>query len=373
LGANVGMYTSDNAITIYGNCLERNYEKTLAIVEEMLLEPRWDVEEFELIKTKTINKIKRSSANPNAVTAEVYSKLIYGENHILGHPSSGTVESVESITMDDIKAFYNANYSPSVSNYHVVGNVEKSRVLKSLKSLNSNWKSKEVKIPVYNLPKTSETAKLYFVDFPDAKQSVINIGYQSLARTDKDYYAATVMNYKLGGSFSGNVNLILREEKGFTYGARTQFIGSKGVGVFKASSSVRTNTTLESVEIFKSEMQKYPSEVSQEDLDFTKNAMIKSNTRKFETLGSLITLLQTRSTYGFPADYIKNEENVVREMTLEELKALAKKYVTPSKMTYLVSGDAATQFEQFNKAGFDEVKIIDKNANEVDPNTEIKK
>jgi zinc protease len=221
-------------------------------------------------------------------------------------------------------------------------------------------------MPVYDLPEASDNAKLYFVDFHKAKQSVINIGYLAMARTDKDFYAATVMNYKLGGSFSGNVNLILREEKGYTYGASTRFSGTKVPGSFTASSSVRTNTTYESVKIFKEEMENYPTTVSQEDLDFTQNALIKSNARRFETLGSLIGMLQTRSMYDFPADYIKNEEDIVRNMNLEELKGLAGKYITPDKMSYLVIGDAATQFEQFNNAGFDEVKLIDKNAKEVD-------
>ena len=113
-------------------------------------------------------------------------------------------------------------------------------------------------------------------------------------------------------------------------------------------------------------MENYPTTVSQEDLDFTQNALIKSNARRFETLGSLIGMLQTRSMYGFSADYIKNEEDIVRSMDLEGLKGLAGKYITPDKMSYLVIGDAATQFEQFNNAGFDEVKLIDKNAQEVD-------
>ena len=123
---------------------------------------------------------------------------------------------------------------------------------------------------------------MYFVDIPNAKQSVINIGYLGMARTNPDYYATTVMNYKLGGSFSGNVNLILREEKGYTYGARTRFSGSKIKGTFTASSSVRTNTTFESVNIFKEEIEKYKEGISQEDLDFTKNALIKSNARRFK-------------------------------------------------------------------------------------------
>jgi len=371
LGARISMYTSNYNITISANCLSRNYEATMALVEEILLEPRWDMEEFELIKTSTINNIKRRAGNPNSVASSAYNKLLYGPEHILGYPAIGTEADVKMIQMDDLKSFYDKNFSPSVTSYHIVGNVKEERILKTLDKLNNNWASKEVIMPEYSLPETSDKAGLYFVDIPQAKQSVINIGYLTIARTDPDYYPSTVMNYKLGGSFSGNVNLILREEKGYTYGARSQFSGNKFTGSFTASSSVRTNTTYESTKIFMEEMGKYREGISQEDLDFTKNALIKSNARRFETFYSLIGMLETRSNYGFEPDYIKKEEDVIRNMTLEQHKELAQKYITPSKMKYLVVGDAATQFEQFLDAGFDEVKLIDKDANEVEIPIEI--
>ena len=365
LGASINMYTGSQSITIQVNTLARNYERTLALVEEILLEPRWDEEEFETIKTRTINQIKRNDGNPTIIARNVYSKLIYGEDHMLGHDTYGTEEVVSNLSIDDLKSFYEANYSPSISRFHVVGNISEQKVMESLQSLNTKWAKKDVSIPEFPLPQDSDKAKLYFVDFKDAKQSVINIGYLSMARTDPDYFPATVMNYKLGGSFSGNVNLILREEKGYTYGARTRFSGTKIPGSFTASSSVRTNTTYESVKIFKEEMESYRNGIDQEDLDFTKNALIKSNARNFETLGSLIQMLQNRSAYDFPPDYIKKEEDIIRNMTLEEHKALAQKYITPAKMTYFVAGDAATQFEQFKEAGFDEVILLDKNGEEV--------
>ena len=118
-------------------------------------------------------------------------------------------------------------------------------------------------------------------------------------------------------------------------------------------------------------MEKYRDGISQEDLDFTKNALIKSNARRFETFYSLIGMLETRSAYDFEADYIKGEEDIIRNMTLDMHKELAQKHITPSKMKYLVVGDAATQFEQFLDAGFDEVKLIDKDANEVEVPIEI--
>jgi len=173
------------------------------------------------------------------------------------------------------------------------------------------------------------------------------------------------MNFKLGGNFSGNVNLILREEKGFTYGARTFFGGSKIPGTFTASSSVRTNTTGESVQIFKDQIAAYKDGISEEDLEFTKNAMIKSNARRFETQFSLMGMLQEMSNYDLPANYIEGEEEVIRNMTLEQHRALANKYLDESKMAYLVVGDAETQFTQFKDMDFDEVLLVDKDGKEV--------
>jgi len=166
------------------------------------------------------------------------------------------------------------------------------------------------------------------------------------------------MNYQLGGSFNGKVNIVLREEKGFTYGARTGFTAYKIPGYFSASSSVRSTATLESVNIFKSLMEGYREGITPEDLVFTKNALIKSYLRQFETLGALINMLQDINVYGLPVDYVKNEENIIKNMTLDSHKEMAQKYITPDKMFYVIAGDAATQAKELKKVGFGEPVIF---------------
>jgi zinc protease len=365
LGANMNMYTTRESIVIQVNTLARNYEATLALVEEVLTQPRWDLEEFGRIKTATINRVKRSSANPNAVAGRVFNKLLYGQDHIFAYPTSGTVASIEAISMEDVKAFYAANFSPSVSKFHIVGQIEKAKAMAGLRALEKNWAAKEVSIPAYPIANNRDKSSVYFVDIPGSKQSVIQIGNISMARDDADFYSAEVMNYALGGAFNGVVNTILREEKGYTYGARTGFGGSKIPGTFRATSSVRTNTTGESVSIFRDEINKYKDGISQEDLDFTKNALIKSNARRFETQFALLGMLQEMSTYGLDSNYIEGEETTARNMTLDSHKALANKYLDPSKMAYLIVGDAESQYTQFRDMGFDEVLLLDKEGEEV--------
>jgi zinc protease len=358
LGAYISINVSATDITINVNTLERTYAKSLALVEEILLEPRWDAEEFEMAKTRLKNRLIRAKADPGTLARDEFMKLVYGSNHIFSIDRQGNDKTVDGITLDDLKAYYAANFSPEAASFHIAGDIPRETVIASLKSLGKKWKAKEVFFPEYPLPQTPAESKIYFIDVPGAKQSVINIGGPGLSRYDADYYPAIVMNQKLGGTFNGNVNLVLREEKGFTYGARTTFNGTYIPGTFMASSSVRSSATLESVEIFKRLMEEYRQGISAEDLTFTKNSLNKSKAREFETLGAKLRMLQDISMYDLPVDYVRGQEKIVNDMTLEQHKALAEKYIDPDRMYYVIAGDAATQMEPLNQVGFpvEEVK-----------------
>jgi zinc protease len=350
LGASIRVSGGNENITLSASSLSKNFEKTLALVEEILLEPRWDEEQFLLAKSRIINGLKRNAASPDYLAATNLNKLIFGDN-ILAIDASGTEETVNAISMDDLKEYYKNYISPSIAKFLVVGDVNQSRVVTALKNLETKWQAKQVTLRDIKVPGPPEKSQIYFVDVPGAKQSVIAIGCPSIPRNHPDYYPAVVANYKLGGSFNGLFNLILREEKGFTYGARSNFSGSKNYGMFSASSRVRTNSTLESVNIFKTEMEKYRINVPQEYIDFTKSALMKGNALRFETIGNLLDMINTMTTYDLPVDYIKKEEAFVKGLTVDKELALAKKYIDPSKMYYVVVGDAKTQLKELEKVG----------------------
>ena len=352
LGASINVSASAIDITISANTLARNYYQTLALVEEILLEPRWDAEEFELAKSRLQNRLLRSKADPNALARDAFNKLVYGPDHIFSLDRQGNDTTVPGITIEDLKSFYEVNFSPTVASFHIAGDISREKVMVSLRKLEKEWIAKDVEFPVYELPEPLSKSKICFVDVPGAKQSVISIGCMGLSRTDEDFYPANVMNMKLGGSFSGNVNLVLREEKGFTYGARTGFSGTYIPGTFQATASVRSSATLESVEIFKRLMEEYRNGISEEDLIFTKNSINKSRARDFETLGAKNRMLQEISMYNQPLDYVRRQEQIVSDMTREEHKALAEKYIVPDRMYYVIAGDAATQMEALGQIGF---------------------
>jgi zinc protease len=350
LGASIRVTSGNEDISVEVSSMTKNFEKTLALVREILLEPRWDAESFALAKSRIINTLKRNAASPDYLASSNLNKLIFG-NNILAVDATGTEASVTAITIDDLKDYYNNYLSPSIAKFLVVGDVDQARVKAALSDLNLNWKPKEVVIPEIKVPGAPDKSQIYFVDVPGAKQSVIAIGTPSLPRTNPDFFPATVANYKLGGSFNGIFNLILREEKGFTYGARSNIVGSKNYGTFIATSRVRTNSTLESVTIFKTEMEKYRKSIPQEYIDFTKSSLMRSNALRFETLGNLLSMLNTMTAFNLSDDFIKREEKFIKELTIEKELALVNKYIDPAKMYYVVVGDAKTQLDDLEKVG----------------------
>ena len=366
LGASITMSTGRESITLRANSLSSKVGDVYGLFEEILLEPRWDVAEFERIQREMIEDIHRQGVNPAAIAVNVFNRLIYGDEHILSNGALGTTEDVESFTIDDAQRFYQANYAPNVSHVAIVGDISREDAIELFRPLERKWASKDVTFPAYASPRVANEAVVYFVDVPDAKQSQLRIGHLALAADDPDYFAASVMSYKLGGSFNGRVNMILREEKGYTYGARAGFSGSSYPGTFAATSSVRSNVTLESAQIFKDEIEKYREGVSAEDLAFTQSALIQSNARRFETLGALRNMLNQVGTHDLPFDYVEEEERVVRDMTLERHRELAEMLIRPENMIFLVVGDAKTQAAGLRELGLGEPILLDNKGNRVD-------
>ena len=361
LGATINTVATKEAIMIYGNTLAKNYDKTMSLIEEILLQPRWDEKEFELQKQSVLSQIERQKANPNSIAGIEFDKLIYGENNILSHDNFGTKESVEAITLDDLRTYYNSYFSPNITKVHVVGAVSKDEVYNSLATLNNKLESKDVTFPeIGDLP-IPETSKVYFYDLPGAKQSVLNFGYPALAATDADYYPANLLNYRLGGGgFASQLTQELREGKGYTYGVRSGFSGTNIKGPFIVSSNVRSNVTYESVSLIKEILENYGENFNENDLEVTKGYMLKSGARAFETLNSKLSMLSNISNYNYPVDYAKKRENIVKALTVEDVQALAEKYIHPDRMIYLIVGDADTQLDKLEKLGMGKPILLNK-------------
>jgi len=366
LGASIYLSTGSEQITVGARMLASKYSQTIDLVREILFEPRWDEKEFSRLKSELAEQVNRIDANPSSTAGRVFSKLVYGKDNIFAYGYNGTPEGVQAVTMDNLKAYYDNYFSPSGSYITIVGDISRDEAVAGFESLAEQWQPTGTKIPEWKMPPVPEHSQLYVVDFPGAMQSEIRIGYPALKFTDADYYPVQVMNYKLGGSFNSVVNMILREEKGYTYGASSDFSGGLTSGTFTASAAVQATATQESVQIFRDAMEQYRQGVSEDDIAFTKNSLIKSNSRRFETLGALLGMLNSIAKYDLPFDYVKQQEDFVRALTQDEHRELAEKYIHPGRMIYLVVGDAESQLESLSKLGLGDPILLDKYANPVD-------
>ncbi len=361
LGASISVRAGKESLVLRGNTLARNFPATMALVQEILLEPRWDAKEFDLVKAATVSELKQQAAVPRSIAQNKYAELIYGRDNIYSKNTLGTVESVSAATLDDLKAFYAAAVSPSVARLNVVGALGQKDVVKPLAGLVRAWKPKAVVIPEFKTPPAPERSVVYFYDVPNASQSVLQIGYPAMAETDKDFYPASVANYILGGGgFASRLTMQLREGKGYTYGIFSGFSGTKTVGPFTVSSGVRSNVTLESVELIKDILENYGETYTEDDLATTKGFLIKSNARAFETAGAKLNILDDISNYGWKPDFVLEREKIVNGMTVKDIQSLSAKYFNPNKMYWLVVGDAKTQLPRLKELGFGEPILLNK-------------
>ncbi len=363
LGANISINGGTEYIAVSGGCLASKLNETFALAKEMLLEPRWDAKEFELAKSQTIEGLKRTETSPASIAQSVFSKLVYGPENILSNESAGTIKSVSSITLDDLKKYYENYFSPAAAKVMIVGDITKESAVKLFNGLN-DWKGKEVKVPDVTVSHSAKPG-IYFVDIPKAKQSQIFAGELGPKYTDPDYYKAVIVNHRLGGDFNGILNMILREQKSFTYGARSGFSAGSFAGQFQASSAIQANATYEATQIVRDEIKKYQNGISPDDLNQVKSTLLKSNSGRFETLMQLAGMLQPVVMYNLPFDYIKQRETMVQKMTPEEHAKVTQKFIKPDKMVYLIVGDKETQFGKLKELGLGDPVLLDKDANPV--------
>ncbi|MEE4246433.1 MAG: pitrilysin family protein [Kangiellaceae bacterium] len=321
LGAQIRIASDKTSVMISGQTLSKNFDQTIALMTEMLLEPRWDHSEFELIKKQQINRLIDAKSQPRSIANREFEQLFYGESNRLAKQSVGDESTLKNIEIADLKSYY-ANYlSPNNSQLHIVGNVTQQQIQSAFQPLAKKWSSKKVELPKVIASSDKNLGKLFFYDVPNAKQSVLVIGRPGPKATDENFFASQVMNYRLGGGgFASLLTQQLRESKGYTYGIRSSFTGDQYSGRFSISTGVRANVTYESLDLIKSIMQNYANDLTQSDVELTRGYFIKSNARRFETPQAKLTILNDISQYSLPADYAVQRLKVLDGLTLTSMK-----------------------------------------------------
>jgi zinc protease len=359
IGSSINIYAGRSSTTVSVRSLVKNLDRTLELAEEMLFRPAFIQEDFDRLKKQQKESIISSQKDPGSIASQVFNRLLYGDEHIYSVPTGGIEETVDNINLEDVKSFYSKTFSPNLADVVIVGAVTKDEILPKLDFL-SNWESKNLTVPELPAAKPADQTKVYLVDKANAPQSQIRIGYVTDLTYDAtgDYFKSYLMNYPLGGAFNSRINLNLREDKGWTYGARSYFSGSEDPGPYTATAGVLGTATDSSVVEFMNEITNYRENgITDDELAFMRNSIGQRDARSYEAPYQKAGFLNRIVKYDLDADFVEKQTEIIQNISKKEINKLAKKYLDNDNLYILVVGDGASNRPKLEKLGYELVEL----------------
>ena len=358
LGSSVQFGAGDDATTMSIRSLSRNLDETLAIAAEMLLSPKFDEADFARVRTQFLQVIEHNKKEAATTANNVYRLLLFGQENSFAHADIGTAETITAVSLDDVKEFYKDHYSPQIASIIAVSDLSRETLLSKL-SVFDGWQGPEVAAAgLQAFPEVGKT-RIFLVDKPDAAQSEIRIGKRALKfDATGEFYRAGLMNFVLGGAFNSRINLNLREEKGYTYGARSWFSGDKEFGTFTASAGIRTDATGDGIVQFENEIRGYATDgITEDELAFTRRALGQRDARRYETPTQKLGFLSRILEFDLDEDFVDLQNDILSGIGGQELSELATKHLTMDDMIIVVVGDKTVIMPQLEELGYEIVEL----------------
>jgi len=358
LGSSVRFSASNQYSTLTIRSLSKNIDATLAIAAERLLQPKFDPADFARVQAQMLQTIRRSKDQAAVIADVAYQMVLFGGDNSFSYLNIGTEETMANLTLEDVRRFYAVNYAPQIGSIIAVSDIQPEELMGKL-SVFEDWQGVVAPTPeLHEFPDTGE-AKIYLVDKPGAAQSEIRIGKRSMTYdATGEYYRSTLMNFALGGAFNSRINLNLREDKGYTYGARSGFGGNKEYGFFTASASVRADATADSIVQFENEIRNYAeSGISEAELSFTRKSIGQSDARSYETPAQKLGFLARILVYDLDESFVDEQNEILAEIGKDELDALAREHLVMEDMIIVVVGDKQTILPDLEGLGYEIVEL----------------
>ena len=352
LGSSVHISAGNQYLNVNINALTKNIDATLALVHEKLLSPAFITSEFDRNKSNAIQGAINSKKDAGYLASTAYRQLLHADN-IAATSSGGSEQSLTNITLEDVKKFYQQQVKPFDSQVIAVSDLEQSSVIKALSPFKA-WQGKGQTLAL-TLPKPeTKLGVIYLVNKDDAAQSAIRIGKRSMTQDiTGEYYKSYLMNFTLGGAFNSRINLNLREDKGYTYGAGSYFSADKLSGTYTAYAEVRADVTDKSIVEIVNELTNYAQHgITNEELSFMRNAINQKDALKYETPRAKLRFLAQILEHQLTPDFVKERSEIVKNITKEEVNALAKRHINLDEMIMVVVGDAETLKPQLEALGY---------------------
>ena len=356
LGSSIYISAGNLYLNINISSLTKNLDATLTLVNEQLRAPAFLESEFERLKSNAIQGALNNRKDAGYLASTAYRQLLNADN-IATMPSSGNEKSLTNISLDDVKAFYQQQVKPFGGQLIAVSDLGQAELTKSL-SILEDWEGKAVDLNL-SLPEgDGKMGVIYLVNKDDAAQSAIRIGKRSMTEDiTGEYYKSSLMNFALGGAFNSRINLNLREDKGYTYGARSYFNGGKLSGYYTATAEVRADATDKSIAEFINEIKDYSERgITDDELMFMRNSINQKDALKYETPRAKLAFLAQILEHDLTPDFVRQRSEIVTNITKAEINALAKKHLSVDDMLMVVVGDAKTLRPQLKALGY---KVLD--------------
>lgn len=357
-GVGAGVGAEEGSIAFVSTA--KNFDATLAILADMMLNSTFPVEALERLRGRTLVNLTQAKDQPTVVGAQVFAKILYGNAHPYGQRVTET--SVKAITRDDVVAFQKAYFQPARAIITVVGDVTPPRVKTSVEKGLAAW-TKGGDKPSFAYPKLPELqpAKIYLVDKPGAAQSVVNIGLPGPPRNTPDYFALQVLNTILGGQFQSRLNANIREQKGYSYGVNSGFSYGKGPGAFRAGGSIFSAKTDAALIEFMKELKGIVGEkpITDEEIKTAKESLIQGLPQRFASVSAISNAITSLVVQGLPDDFYQTYAKNVSAVTKEDLLRVAKQYIDLNHLAIVIVGNRSEVEGPLKATGIAPITVID--------------
>ena len=371
LGASISTFSNQDISSVYMNTLKPSLNASLDLFADVIQNPAFPEKEFARLQTEQINNIKKEKAQPISMALRVMNKYLYGDGHPYSNPYTGTgyEETVSKLTRDDILGFYNTWMKPNNATLVVTGDVSMDELTSQLEKSLGKWKKGDVPTITFSAPRQDTQNTLYLMDRPESQQSVIIAGHLTEKYGDLSEIALGQMVSILGGDFTSRINMNLREDKHWSYGAGGFVLGAREERPFIMYAPVQTDKTAESVTELRKEISEFittrPATI--EELEKVKTNQILSLPGQWETNSAVNNSLANIVLYDLADDYYQKYDENVRNLTLQDVIGVSKQVVKPGEVNWFLVGDRAKIASKLDELGFDAIIEIDADGNPLKP------
>ena len=366
IGANISVSSGQYETTVTLNTLTKHLDKAMSLMMERALKPAFIEEDFQRIKSRTIESLMAARKTPEGLAGRAINSVLYGSTHPLSYPSAGLPSTVEPIVLDDVKAYYAAHFPSHLTGITVSADIPQGEIITALQGFAELEVTEVYRAPVDSLPDIKGRT-LYVVNKEGAAQSSLRTAQPSIKYdATGDFYKAGLANFNLGGTFNSRINLNLREDKGYTYGARSGFNGGPELGSFTVSTEVNKEATATSITEILNELESFAAEgMDEAEYNYMRSAIGQRDALQYETPGRKLGLLNNILRYDLPLNYRTQQASTLKETDRETLNALANELIQPDDMAIVVVGDEAVLREELEALGMP-IKRLDEDGFEIE-------